>query len=81
MLQARFYGWNPGLNKVEMDKLLHRETRLGLAESKRCVDRMLRGESVIVHFPSAQSAQHVVAAATALGALCELWSEIDDVQK
>lgn len=79
MSHVRFTGWKPGFDKVAMDKLLRRETTLGLAESKRCVDRILDGESVLISVPSSESAARLMAIARSLGALCEPVDDVDAV--
>jgi ribosomal protein L7/L12 len=34
-------GWNPGLDKIALTKIIRKHTGLGLAEGKQCTDQIL----------------------------------------
>ena len=72
MIQVTVNGWVTGLNKVQLNHLLHRQAGLGLAEAKRAVDMLLAGEAFTCTFPDIEAATAFGQAASALGAVCSL---------
>jgi hypothetical protein len=71
MIQIRFTGWQPGLQKVKLDKLLRDRVPMRLADAKRIVDRLLDGQEVYVQVESETAASEIVASARSAGAICE----------
>ena len=72
MVNIIFDGWNPGLEKVQLNKLLRKRADLSLADAKDAVDRLLENEQVTVSVSSSDTAQQLVDEATALGAHCHV---------
>ena len=70
MVKVTVAGWERGLNKIELNHLLRRHARYGLAEAKRAVDRLLAGESVSFSAPDEDSATAFCSSANAIGAHC-----------
>lgn len=63
-------GWHPGepgFSKVEVTKLIHSSSDLGLAESKSLVDRMVDGEDVELVLVDRQTAESFSETASKLG--------------
>jgi hypothetical protein len=65
-------GWEPGLNKVELNRLLRRHAGLKLGEAKAVVDRLLAEQIVWVECPDLVSASELCRAAGSVGAVCSL---------
>lgn len=72
MPEILFTGWNVGLKKVALDKLLRDRVPMRLADSKRVVDRVLAGEKVYVAVESDDAAREIVAGARNAGAICKV---------
>lgn len=64
--------WQDGLRKVDLDKLLAKEARMGLSEGKRAVDRLMSGQQVRIGPFSSDEAAALVKRIESLGAVCEL---------
>ena len=62
-------GWEPGLNKVELTKLLQSSASLSLSEAKSRIDRLIDGDPIEVLFEQPSEAEHFGAQATELGAI------------
>jgi ribosomal protein L7/L12 len=64
-------GWqsgDPGLNKVELTKLIRSSNGLGLADAKALVDRLVDGVDIELTFTDREAAESFSEAAIALGA-------------
>jgi ribosomal protein L7/L12 len=64
-------GWrpgDPGLNKVELTKLIRNSNGLGLTDAKVLVDRLVDGEDIELAFTDREAAESFSDAAVALGA-------------
>lgn len=72
MTTVRFSGWEEGLRKVALNKVLQRHLNISLAPAKAYVDRILAGDEVIVTVESVAVAEKLVKEARALGALVEI---------
>jgi 16S rRNA U1498 N3-methylase RsmE len=68
MIEVKLNGWRPGLNKVALTKILQSHASLTLGEAKRSTDDLLAGKSVIVSVPDEETAERLIASATAIGA-------------
>ena len=63
-------GWHlgdPGFSKVELIKLIHSSSELGLAGAKSLVDRMVEGEDVELIFSDRETAESFTETASNLG--------------
>lgn len=70
MTRVVFTGWRCGLNKVELDKALHKVAGLRLAEAIRVTEELLAGGTVVVRVQSESVAHELAAKAKSLGADC-----------
>jgi hypothetical protein len=70
MIKVTVTGWNHGLNKVQLNRLLRQHTGCELAEAKRAVDQLLAGEVLTYQFPDPESASVFCRSASAIGAIC-----------
>jgi len=66
-----FTGWNEGLQKVALDKLLRDRVPMRLSDAKRVVDRLLDGEEVLVAVASEATAREIITGARNAGAICK----------
>lgn len=71
----RIVGWQEGLKKISLTKLLRAQVGLPLLEAKDCVDRCLNGEIVIIEVVDAIEAKRIAREITQLNALVELQDE------
>ena len=71
MTKVALIGWKVGLNKIPLDLLIKARASLPLSQAKRCVDRLLDGEAVVLSFNSPEEARRFSEEASALGAICE----------
>jgi len=69
MARVVFTGWNPGLQKVSLAKLLRSEASLSLKEAHEYVCRIMEREVVTVDMPTTEAAEDLVARAVSLGAI------------
>jgi hypothetical protein len=63
-------GWHPGepgFSKVEVTKLIHGFSELGLTKAKSLVDRMVDGEDVELIFGDRETAESFIETASKLG--------------
>jgi hypothetical protein len=74
MVCVTLEGWEPGLNKVQLNHLLRQHAHVGLAEAKRTVDHLLAGEQVTFSLSDSESAAAFCSSAKAIGALCSFTS-------
>ena len=72
MTQVLITGWQPGLNKVALTKLLRERAGLTLAQAHDKVNRCLDGESVVIELPTAAAARAFVGDAGRLGAVVDI---------
>lgn len=72
MTQVVITGWNVGLRKVALTKLLQKRAGLSLSVAKDAVDRCVDGETVVINLPSREDAEAFARDASALGAIVEL---------
>lgn len=69
---VRLLAWRNGLNKVELNHLLRRHGRVGLADAKQKVDDLLLGQSVTIDLGTAEAAHAFAEQASLIGAVCEV---------
>jgi hypothetical protein len=79
MAHVLITGWNPGLRKVALDRLLHEKAGLGLHEAHNCVTRLLSGEHVSITLPTLAAASALAEEARTLGAQARAVGRGDDV--
>ena len=72
MLKIRIKGWNPGLKKVSLDLLLHKEVQLSLVSARDHVNLLIRGQELVFEFDDEEKAKYVCAEIRKLGANCEV---------
>lgn len=72
MTRVIITGWEEGLKKISLSKLLQEEASLSLPQAKRNVDEVLEGGRVELTFPSSAAAMRFAAAARQLHAICEV---------
>jgi hypothetical protein len=60
-------GWRDGADKVSATRLLNRETQLGLAQSKMCIDRALDRIPTSIQVSDFRHAEKLGASLNALG--------------
>jgi ribosomal protein L7/L12 len=65
-------GWKPGLNKIELTKIIRRYTRLGLAESKHTTDQVLEKKLVFFKDIDLDIAESFLNDLTEVGAVVEI---------
>ena len=61
------YGWEPGLQKVSLTKLIQGAEGVNLAEAKRCTDEVLAGRPVTLTFFTEIEADSFCSKASLLG--------------
>jgi ribosomal protein L7/L12 len=69
---VQFEGWETGLDKIALNKLIRHYSELGLADAKDAVDRIVNGEKVTVPISSPSAAEELITAARGIGARCSL---------
>ena len=62
-------GWNPGLNKVALSKLLRDQAGMSLGDAKSAVDSILEEQPVNIRIESDELAERFLAEALELGAV------------
>jgi ribosomal protein L7/L12 len=72
-------GWQPGLKKVSLSKLIRDRSGLRLSEAKACTDRCLDGEIVSIDLASADEAEQFAQEAARLGAIVQVVPDPDHV--
>ncbi|HYU17078.1 MAG TPA: hypothetical protein VEQ11_00085 [Chloroflexota bacterium] len=72
MQRVLLTGWERGLRKVSLARLLQERAGLSLATAKGLVDRCLAGEIMTVELASIEDAEALVREAGRLGATAEL---------
>ena len=70
MIRVTIDGWRPGLNKVQLNRLLRQHAAYGLSEAKHAVDRLLAGEAVQFDSTDPETATAFCLSANAIGADC-----------
>ncbi len=65
-------GWQVGVQKVSLDKLIQRAAKIGLKEAKEKVDQLLLGEEISIVFPTLFEAENFCKEASKLGAMGKL---------
>lgn len=72
--------WRHGLKKVSAVKLLQQRAGLSLTSAKRCVDRLLKDETVSIAMANYNEARDLGRELTSLGVICEVRSNghLDD---
>lgn len=60
-------GWEPGLRKILLTKLIQQGARKSLIDAKRCTDEVLTGRTVALTFTTATDADSFCSDATLLG--------------
>jgi hypothetical protein len=76
MARVVIKGWETGLNKVALNRLLRQHAGLGLGDAKAVVDRVLGGQVVTVECPDPAMASELCRAASSVGAICSLDSAV-----
>jgi hypothetical protein len=69
MAQVRITGWETGLKKVSLTKLLQSSAGMDLVTAKNYTDRILEGETVTLELPDFDQATTLAEAMEALGAV------------
>ncbi|MGH1540064.1 MAG: hypothetical protein ACRBHB_06560 [Arenicella sp.] len=67
-------GWNPGLNKVGLSKLLRDKTGMSLSSAKSAVDSILEDKPIAIQIDSEGLAESIFDQAIELGAIGKLES-------
>jgi hypothetical protein len=67
MTMVRLQGWNPGLNKIQLNHVLREESGAGLADAKALVDRLLEGHEVRVVVADRDAADRLIRRAKEVG--------------
>ena len=65
-------GWKPGLQKVSMTRLILDQSRLGLAESKACTDRLLDGGTVEITMLTRDAAESLASDLNSINAIAHV---------
>lgn len=68
MAQVVLTEWQPGLQKVQLTRLIQSSTGLPFRQAKDCVDRFLEGEAVQFALPTEAAAAAFSTEAERLGA-------------
>lgn len=74
MTQLVLKEWRLGLKKVSAVKLLQEQAGLSLTSAKRCIDRLLKNETVSVAVANTKEARKLARELTSLGVVCEVRS-------
>jgi ribosomal protein L7/L12 len=72
MTNIKLTGWQVGMRKISLTKLLQDKGGLSLANAKRVVDDILDGREVSLQLPAGEDANAVAAALRDLGAICDV---------
>lgn len=72
MTTVRLTGWQPGIRKISLTKLLQAKANLSLSAAKGMVDRVLEGHTALIELPSHVDVDAFISEIRALGALCEV---------
>lgn len=68
-------GWNPGLDKISLTKIIRKHTGLGLAEGKQCTDQILDKQPVSFEKLSKSTAEVFLTELRGIGAVGEIKEE------
>ena len=74
MPKLSIIGWNDGLQKVSMTKILRSKSGLGLKESKAVTDAVLDGEVIDLEIEDSEIAKELAAELTKIGAIVKIES-------
>ncbi len=66
-------GWEEGLKKISLSRLLQDEAGLTISQAKHAVDEVLEGRRVELTFSSSAAAERFAAAARRLHAVCDVY--------
>ncbi|MEO8074554.1 MAG: hypothetical protein ABI686_15060 [Acidobacteriota bacterium] len=77
MAKVLFKGWNNGLKKISLTKLLQEKANLSLKEAKSKTDFLLDGETFFIETESIEEAVETAKQATAIGAVCKIIKDND----
>ncbi len=80
MTSIHFDGWEPGLDKVALNRLLREYAEMRLGEAKQAVDHIVSGETVVVAVNSNETAHVLVRESRDVGARCKIASQAGTVQ-
>lgn len=72
MTKIRLTGWQTGMQKISLTKLLQAEAGLPLPDAKRVVDDILERRSVSVDVSCDRDAGQLVVTMRGLGAICDI---------
>jgi hypothetical protein len=72
MPQVLLTGWNPGLRKVPLTKLIQSRASVSLKAAISQTERLLDGKPVTIDLPTIAEARDFVLQARALGAVAEV---------
>jgi ribosomal protein L7/L12 len=70
-------GWNPGLKKVSLTKVIRRHTGFGLARGKQCTDEILENKSVVFRNLERSTAERLLEDASECGAVGKIEEDIN----
>ena len=72
MLRVLLTGWQPGLDKVALTRVLRTRSGMTLSEAHACVGRLLADEVVVVETTNSDAAESLAAEASRLGAAAKI---------
>ncbi len=72
MTRVLLIGSRPGLQKVQLTKLIQARTGVSLSAAKGQTDSLLEGQTVVLDLPTSREARDFVAEARAAGAIAEV---------
>ena len=67
MAKVLITGWQVGLHKISMTKLIQQYTPLGLSDAKAATDRVLDGETVTLTVTGSEEAERLVQSLKEIG--------------
>jgi ribosomal protein L7/L12 len=72
MSTIKISGWQQGMRKISLTKLLQERGGLGVKEAKALVDNVLAGREAVLDLPTDHDADVVADEIRDLGAICEV---------
>ncbi len=71
--KLKFYGWEPGVKKIDFIRLLNDDVGIPLREAKRIKDNIIDyDQEIIIEFDDPQKANEIRIEANRLGIKCKL---------
>jgi len=72
MPTVKLIGWQKGLQKISLTKIIRKHTGYGLAEGKKCTDDVLDGKIVIIPNLNVEVAEKLVEEVRSVGVIAEI---------